>query len=284
MTESSSLNILECKASIPSVAGLEEGKLNVGRSIELFCHGPVSSDFNMSSLQLKSESHYIKLLKAERLHESGLKLIVTSYTVGNDVLGKITLSDGKIQYLVKAENLNFESVLVPKPDGSQPDTYGPILPIKMNFPILYWVFLALVILGLLIFISVKVRRFLYYKSLKNELKNYESAIDPDTQFYRTLRSLEKKVYPLSELERAFRLYCLRTYQIPSFVLSDEKLIKYFKHNLPGEQKVRLQLQKLLGEFEQFRNVPQTWEEADRADFIKKLYRFVDQHKKEAANV
>jgi hypothetical protein len=104
-------------------------------------------------------------------------------------------------------------------------------------------------------------------------------LDPDTQFYRSMRQLEKLSYPPAELERAFRLYVLRSYDLPMFDLSNQKILKYCRHQHPRLKAMRLQLAKILEDFDSLKAVAVEpgAQAVEIATLVERLYKFVEAH-------
>ena len=85
-------------------------------------------------------------------------------------------------------------------------------------------------------------------------------------------------YPLEQIEKAFRLYNLRTYQLPMFDLSNDRIFKYFKRNFPQYKSTRGHLLKLLEEFEEMQKRRNTLTASDKQELINKLYRYIETNK------
>jgi hypothetical protein len=192
---------------------------------------------------------------------------------------EFVLFDGTNEHQINASVIKIESVLQPSQDGKPPQPYNSIFPVSLSIPLSYFIIVlaAVVLTGLYTFFKVK--RLNYYRKLKEKLAVHESPTDPDVQFYRSVRASEKLGYPLLSLEQAFRLFCLRTYDLPMYDLSDEKVIRYFKHNSPSHKTERIQLQKILEEFVALKVQEKNLEFEAKNEFVRKLYRFVEQSKK-----
>lgn len=275
-------SVAKCLIVTPSVNGLEDSKLTVGRHLEVNCQLDEAVAFDFAKAQIKSsEVLTFKLFKTVQIDDKSFKLDITFYKTGTIDFANYILTDGNSEIAMHTAPVTFESVIVPPTDGKPTQPFGPIFPLHLPIPSLYfWILLSIVVLSSIqLFFSFKKRS--YYKKLRESLKKYQSPTDPHTQFYRTLRSLEKTHYPLAEVEQCFKLYVLRAYHLPIFELTHEKIIKYFKYMSPAQKNTRLQLQKILTDFEEFnkKNNPLSIEEKN--DFIKKLYRFVEQNKGES---
>lgn len=276
---------LDCQVNIPAVSGLEDNILNVGRHVLLTCHSENSSvSVNTGRLVFKGDEQQtgaVHLIKAEA-QGSDYKLELTFYRAGQHNLEQVPLSDGENELILKVPSFDVKSVIEEPQNGKPPQPFGAILPIGLSTPILYFIMLvAVVVLGVLGF-AMKWKRAAYYRELKRRLKDHVSPLDPDTQFYRSMRQLEKISYPPSELERAFRLYVLRSYDLPMFDLSDPKVLKYCRYQHPRLKSLRLQLAKILEDFNALKAAvadPSMRESklksAEIAALVERMYKFVE---------
>jgi hypothetical protein len=121
----------------------------------------------------------------------------------------------------------------------------------------------------------RVRRAARFARLIADLQQYRSSMTPDMQFYKTLRQEEKQGYPLVPLENAFRLYVLRTFQVPMFALNNRQILQFFKKRKPAFKTERQQLDRLLSEFEELKKSKIEISPEDKSELLHKMYRFVD---------
>jgi hypothetical protein len=268
---------VNCQTLIPEVQGLEADKLTVGRHLILNCKGELGAfKAERAAFKIDETNPYkVKLFKATS-SGSDLSLDLTFYTAGAHQLKDLVLSDGVNEITLNAAPVNVQSVIKSGAEGKPPEAFGPILPLSIAVPALYYFIVLLVVVVVTGLVVLRARRLSYYRKLKLKLKQYNSPVDPDTQFYKSIRQAEKLDYPLEKVESAFRLYVLRSYNLPLFDLSDERVARYFKRNYPAHKSTRASLKKLLSEFEELRKKPSTaLSTEDKREFVKKLYRFVD---------
>lgn len=261
--------MLECSAN--------SSKITVGDHILLTCNGSFNSNFIFDKVNFKSnelKKYEVKLLKVISVRENIINFEMTYYSQGEHKLSELVLTDGEHEIELSGSPILVESVIVPKNDGKPTDPFGPILPIRITTPSYYYFSIIFFVLSMILFGVFKLKRFLYYKKLREKLLEYNSPVAPDTQFYKAIRSAEKEHFPIEQIEKAFRLYNLRTYQLPVFELPNNQLIRYFKRNFPGHIQTRNSLSKLLEEFEELgkRDGLTLYE---KNEFIKKLYRYVE---------
>jgi hypothetical protein len=277
------MGMLNCDINIPEVKGLESQKMTVGRHLIFNCKSDTSLDsVDVSQLTIKSATHdpiTYKVFAIQKPTADQVQIEMTFYKAQEIQTTEFVLFDGTTEHQINASLVKIESVLQPSQDGKPPQPFNSIFPITLSVPMSYYIIILSVVVFTCLYSFFKIKRLNYYRKLKEKLAVHDSPTDPDVQFYRSVRLSEKQSYPLKSLEEAFRLFCLRTYEIPLFDLSDEKAVSYFKHNSPALKAERLQLQKALQEFITLKAQEQNLEFEDKNEFVKKLYRFVEQSKR-----
>lgn len=268
----------ECQVTVPEVEGLDSGKITVGRHLTADCKGDNAQGFDFSKAAVKPEAKYfLKIFSVKPESSGSFKMDFTMYLAGEKNLSEYPLTDGTNEIVLNSQPVKVESVLKPTENGKPQEPFGPMFPLGISVPGSYYLYALGLLFLFVIYLIFKGRRLHYYRKLKLKLNEYQSPVDPEAQFYRAVRSAEKQGYPLPELEKAFRLYGLRSYQLPLFDLSNDRAIRYFKRNYPEHKEARVQLQKLLGEFEVLNQAPAVDEER-KSQLVKKLYKFVDHYK------
>lgn len=272
------MQTFSCQISVPEAQGLENGKITVGRHLVADCKGENSENFDFAKATVKPEAKYfLKIFSVQPDSAGSFKMDFTYYLAGQRNLREFPLTDGVNEIILESQPLVVESVLKPTEDGKPQEPYGPVFPLKIGIPATYYLYALSLLILFVVYLVVKAKRLQYYRKLKAKLTQYHSPVDPEAQFYRAIRAAEKQGYPLPELEKAFRLYSLRSYRLPLFDLSNDRVIRYFKRNYPEHKDARVQLQKLLGEFEVL-NQASAVDEERKSQLVKKLYKFVDHHK------
>lgn len=225
------------------------------------------------------ETEFIKSFNAETEPGTGRVILkIALYKAGPQPLEELSITDGSHEMTLQGEPIEIKSV-IQQPSGGQPvKPFGPVLPITLSTPLSYYIiFLAsLLALGLLVFL--KLRSLSYEKQLKSKLRDYESPLAPDTQIYRAIRLAEKAGYPMADLEKAFKIYLLRRYEVPMFDLSEAAALKYFKRRWPELKELRLSAYKILTELidQQKREEGGRKEgSADILSLISKIYKFIE---------
>ena len=256
----------------------DKEKITVGEHLNISCVGALSSGFSVAKAGFKlsePNKYTLKIFKVKPISENEFNIDFTAYVPAEYKLGDLILTDGASEINLSGVTVKVESVIKASSDGKPPVPYGSLLPIGIPMPIYYYVLLAAAVLFLGLFVMFRVKRLSYYKKLREKLKQHNSPITPDTQFYKSIRLAEKAGFPLDQTEKAFRLYNLRAYQLPMFDLPNPRIAKYFKRNFPQYKSTRISLIKILIEFEELHKKDNLLTAIDRHEFVKKLYRYVE---------
>lgn len=276
------MDTVNCKIEIPEVKGLETNEMTVGRHVLMICEGSWDKSFDFSNAQIKLEDSHkyaLKVLKAEARNTSFFELNATTYVAGDVQFPEMILTDGVHEINLGPQKFQTKSVLNPSPQGQAQEPqkpFGFIFPLRLEWPTLYFILAASAVVLFLVGLILQLRRAARFAKLIADLKEYNSSIEPDLQFYKNLRVLEKQDYPISELEKSFRLYVLRTFGVPMFVLNQKQVINFLKKRKPQFKNERQQIDKLLGEFDEIsKKKMEEISKEDKQELIQKLYRFVD---------
>lgn len=274
-------NSLNCKLVIPPVEGLQEQQITVGRHFHFNCQGDWNKDFDLSKAQflLSADQKYsLVLKKAEARSPYEMDIDVVSYVTGQWQYPNLILTDGSRQLQIDQLSFKVDSILppnIPNQSGEQaapPEPYG-FQVAQMNWPVIYSIsfLIFLIVLFLVIlksFIKAQVLRKKYSK-----IKNYDSAINPESQFYKSVRSLEKKKYEITELNKVVRLYVTRRYQIPALEMTTQETLRQFQRKWPRLKTEKNDLKNILYDLDKMlkdRKLDQ-----DLNEYIPRIYRFVD---------
>lgn len=266
-----------CKTEIPAVNGLEANQMTVGRHMILNCDGDWDKSFDFTKAFVKldqSSKSTVKIFKAEARSASSFDVDLTLYAAGQFKFPEFILSDGSSDISMGQQQFQVTTVLEKTEDGKPPPPFGPMLPLTLPWPPVYALLLIAFIGSGLAYLIYFLRRRARYKNLIDNLKSHDSSFDADVQFYRGMRRLEKTSYPVAEMEQVFRLYALRTFQVPLFSLNDRQSLNFLNKRRPQFRKYKSDLQKFLSDFEEFNKKPEMTA-AERLQLAKRLYRFVD---------
>jgi hypothetical protein len=271
---------LKCERLIPEVHGLKDQEITVGRHVIFQCEGTWDKifDFKKTEIKIDEASKYkLKVLKAEARSVSAFDVDMAFYSAGQYQFPDFILTDGTNEIHLGEQKVNVVSVIEkPKDPQQKPEPFGPVFPLKLAWPLSYTLFAATLIILLILYFAWGLRRRYKYIKLILKLKDYDSPIPADRQYYKALQKAAQTDYPLTDIEHAFRMYITRTYKIPAFDLSDRALDSFFKRRSPWFKKERIQIKKILEDFKLLKNVPPEKLKADKVLFIQTLYRFVEQ--------
>lgn len=284
---------MECKIEIPSIDGLLENELTVGREFILHCQGEWPKGFNPDKAQLlvpENAKYALRLKGFEFRDLSTADLKVVSYQVGPVRLDQLQVQSA--DQIVSLSPLQFELKSVieqPKDPEQKVEPYGPFGPALIAWPLVYTLILAVVFVALAGWLGTKIYRRQQRKRLLEEMSEHDSSLDPLQQFYQATRALQRKnpVFfapqaspqdireAVNGVDHALRLYLCRHYQIPAFKWNHGTILRDFKARFRIQYKDSgHQLQSLLRELEQARLANQL-EVADAHMLLKKSRRWVE---------
>lgn len=278
-----------CELSIPEVEGLQSQQLTVGREFIFKCSGELPVHFNVAEARLASNENYkydLVLRKVVVQDASHFDLYVVSYVAGLVRIPEIYVTDGVNQIAIRTTEYKVDSVLPPPQQiqagaelPSKPEPYG-YTATHLIWPLSYTVFFVFLSCVLITLILQQWGRQIRRRRLLKELKHYDSALSADSQFYKGLRVLEKQNYPISEVEKQFRLYVIRKYQVPLFGMTINESIRFLKKKWPTYISERRDLKNILLDLKKMsEDVSSKNTEAakvpDTRNYLKKIYKFID---------
>lgn len=266
--------MLQCERQIPTVPGLKDQQITVGRHVFFTCTGDYDKTFDFSLAKVffteEKDSLKIKVIKAEARSANQFDVDLVFYSAAEYTFPDLIITDGNLQLSLGQQNLKVESVIEKSSEGKPPEPFGPVLPLRLTWPVNYSLIAAGVVLAVLSIIIWNIRKRYRYRQLIAKLKGYESSMTPDLQFYKSIRKAELNGFKMPEIENAFRLYILRRYGVPSFDLKNPSLLRFMKKNSPWLKKERLELKKILSDIQSTADT-----EPEKKGLIKKMYQFVD---------
>lgn len=225
---------MSCEIKIPTVQGLDEGVLTVGRIFHLNCPAKIPEGFNFSQAKfdIKDPTHF-KILKIAAQDQSQVSIEATFYAPGEWKIEDLILTDSQSKIsLGKFETL-VQSVLSP---DVKPEPYGPIGPLKISVPWLYVTIVGFVVLFMVSFLFIRLRRRWQRNSLLERLLEYETPLSALQQFHAESRRWQRQnsffhdyqmdksaIAVLQEINKQVRVFFIRRFQIPALDWN-EKLI------------------------------------------------------------
>jgi hypothetical protein len=235
---SEALPVWNCKFSpLPGEGAPQMNELTVGSKFAMSCQGEIPVEWKQEAgvearFAKKEESYTLYVLKAEKLSSNNAELTVTAYKPGKHAPEYIRIVQGDKGFEALKPTWEVQSVL---PKDQPPQPYGPFGPWSLDIP--YWIFGALAILLCLIgFLVVrKLRKITQRRRMLEELALHKTALSPAHQFYRDSRTLRRRLNGAgtteelrtisSDLNKDFRLYVLRQFQIPALEWSDRAIVE-----------------------------------------------------------
>lgn len=201
----------------------------VGELFTMSCSGP-NAEFLSTNLQFdqkaKDKAYQIRILEVSEQSENSLTLQATTYNPGNHQMEELYIMDqGKPVVKVKPFTLPVKSVITKQPAQS----YGPIMAMKMAYPVWLWGVLFAVVVAGVSFVIFRMRRRSQMRKVFEELQQHNTALGAFNQFNKDLRLLgrqyifgkgteweeSKKVRYVESLDEIFRMYVLREFFVPA---------------------------------------------------------------------
>ncbi|MBX2987139.1 MAG: hypothetical protein KF802_04505 [Bdellovibrionaceae bacterium] len=253
-----------CRMDIPEAPGLAPGELTVGREFLYGCTGPWPEwkEGAVLTLVLPPEQRFqARLLEAKRTSSDTYEMKLTGYAAQPVKIEKLIVTDGVSQADLGPLDFTVKSVLDPAKPEQEP--YGPIGPMNLGIPLMWWAggAVLLVALGLLV-ARLSYRRW-QRRRLLEKIREHDAAVSPLAQLHQTLRRLHREsalfagedvssaeaVRVVSELEEAFRIFLMRRFLLPAQEWRDALILKEFRkeHEELAELKGS-ELQRLMREF------------------------------------
>ena len=272
---------VKCTTNIPDVPDLKAQELTVGRHFFLSCEGNFDKTFDFSQAQFLTDekSKFIsKLFKAEARSTESFEVDMTLYTAGKIEFPDMIITDGQLQISLGKQSFEVTSV-IPKPPPpqpgekqEQPKPFGYAIS-SLHWPMAYTLIFAALVLVLIIQAIMLAARSQRWKQLAEVVKAYDSVQTPDNQFYKTIREIEKKDYPIAEIEKAAKVYILRRFSVPIFNLSLKETIAFIKKRHPQLKEQRRQVYNIVKDIEILAKDPSLTTE-QKIKFISRFYEFI----------
>jgi hypothetical protein len=279
--ESDVQSTVRCTTEVPEVTGLEKDVLTVGRHFYLNCEGSWNREFDFSkafAVVDENSKNTIHIFKIEARNANSFDVDLILYVTGEFKTQDFKISDGTHEIDLGPQMFKVKSVIDAKAE-KPPEPHGYIVS-NMNWP---WQYSAL---GLLILISLASLAFIFifnyrkWKGRFGRLRQYDSPQAADSQFYKDIRKLEKKDFPIDDLEKSIKLYLLRSYRIPLFEMTNKETISLLKKKYPRFKDERRMVFNLLKDLQILKNKEQSENNKSlqleqHKKFVDQCYRFVD---------
>lgn len=272
---------VKCTTNIPDVPDLKAQELTVGRHFFLSCEGNFDKTFDFSKAQFLTDekSKFItKLFKAEARSTESFDVDMTLYTAGKVQFPDMIITDGILQISLGKQAFEVTSVIQKPPPPKngekqeQPKPFGYAIS-QLHWPMAYTLIFAALLLAVIIQVIMLAARSQRWKRLAEVVKAYDSVHTPENQFYKTIRELEKKDYPVAEIEKAAKVYILRRFNVPIFNLTLSETISFIKKRHPQLKEQRRQVYNIVKDIEILAKDPKVTTE-QKTKFISRFYEFI----------
>lgn len=233
---------MECELKIPTIKGLNEQELTVGRPFTLKCPIELDAKTNIQALKLLQpveQNYKLHLLKVEKTSNHEVLILMTSYQAGQHNLTHLSMSDGVLEYPLPDQKIDVVSVLDKNQKAQLNGPMGPqlILPTMMSLMLSF-----VIIVYFLLVLVMKWYRYRQRMKLIEKLREHDSALSPIQQYYQLLRkeqrssrifyheelNHEENRRLLLELNHGFRLFLTRHYLLPVVEWKDALFLKELK--------------------------------------------------------
>jgi hypothetical protein len=220
--------------------GMELKDLTVGAKFELHCHGdiPVNAwDAKATptvAFKQEQDAYSLVILKTEQLDAQDARFVVTGYKPGNHQPEFFRIVQGDKGFEAAKPTWEIKSVLPPN-QQPPPQPYGPFGPFTVSMPPWLWIGALLLFVLLIAGVVQKLRRVRQRRRMLEELKRHRTPMSPLHQFYRDSRNLRRRLHSVkvedelkgisSDLNREFRLYLLRQFEIPTLEWNDAAILR-----------------------------------------------------------
>lgn len=265
-TEGQGVPVWTCQFEPAGGPALAE--LTVGAKFAMKCRGDIAVEWTKDPVKVffaKPEEMYtLQILSSEQLAEHDARFIVTGYKAGQHKPEYIRILQGDKGFEVAKPEWEIKSVLK---QGEQPQMYPPFGPFSVGFPL--WIgVVAFLALALVIYAVVrKIQRTADRRRMLEDLKRHRTALSPLHQFYRDARGLRKRLHNVKDaselksisedLDKEFRLYVLRQFEIPTLDWSDSDILRDLrKRHRKVYSKASDVLKKTLRELVRMKSQPQ----------------------------
>jgi hypothetical protein len=259
---------------LPSI----EGTLTVGTVFTLACEGalPKLKSDKLAFRLDEADKYKLQLLSFEQNDNKAL-FKVTSYKAGEHHLKKVQLLDGDTAVILGDFDFTVESVL--KKEEAKPEPYGPIGPMMLSLPWWYYGLWAAFFLALAFWIFRRVKRRLEKKKLIEEINAFGSSLSPYHFFTQSVRrflreysfftqpdslvALEERQKVLEEMEKTYRIFIGRSFQVPALQWREDVFLKDIRKRYPGLFAEKGdEMKKIFHEYERAKNHTSTMKAKD----------------------
>lgn len=213
--------------------------LTVGSKFKLSCHGDIEVAWKegpvTATFPTEDAAYTLYVLQNQKLEARSAELIVTAYKAGQHAPEYVRIVQGENGFEFVKPKWDVKSVLKP---NEQPKPYPPFGPWSLSLPLWFYIVVGAVLITVAYLVTRKVRRYNQRTKMLAELQRHKTALSPLHQFYRDSRNIRRKLNNVKqaeelseitgELNREFRLYVLRQFEIPTLDWTDREIVRDLK--------------------------------------------------------
>lgn len=210
--------------------------LTVGSKFTIHCNGDIPVEWQPGVapsiyFPQKEQQYTLAILQTTKLEPQEVSFVVTGYKPGQLEPEYIRFMQGEKGFEVAKPKWEIKSVLK---EGEKPEPYPAYGPWSIYLPWWFWVSIALFVVLVGYVVTRALRRRAQRQRMLEDLKLHRTALSPLHQFYRDARVLRRKLHNAKsteelqqisiDLDREFRLYVLREFEIPTLDWSDGEIL------------------------------------------------------------
>lgn len=215
----------------------ELNALTVGAKFEMQCRGDIPVAWDKGPVEPafkdKEQKYSLVVLESPRLDPNQVDLVVTGYKAGKFEPEYVRFMQGPHGFEVAKPKWEIQSV-IKQNQGEPPQPYPPFGPWSLALPVWIFVIIAIAVALGTFFVFRHLRRRAQRQRMLEELKRHRTALSPIHQFYRDARLIRRKLHQAKtveelksisvELDKEFRLYVLRQFEIPTLDWTDGEIL------------------------------------------------------------
>jgi len=244
--------------------------LTVGHHFRLRCHGDIAVDWSADLPVIKpakaEDEFALVILSAEQLKPQAVQLTVTGYRPGDHAPEYVRVMQGSRGFETEKPKWKIESVIAQ--DSAPPKPYPSVGPFSVFGPPWLALTLYLVLILAAVLLGRAIYRWIKRRAFRRELEAQRTALSPVRQFYRDARALRRRLNQATDsdelrrvgvdLDRQFRLFLMREFEVPALTSSDAGLVKELRrHHRPVMDVAGDDLRKTLRELSRAQARPAT---------------------------
>ncbi len=213
--------------------------LTVGSLFKAECHGdievPWQNGMVTATFKEKESSYTLYVLKNLKLEPKSAELLITAYKPGSHAPEYVRFVQGENGFEMVKPKWEVKSVL---PPNEQAKPYLPYGPWSLSLPLWFIIMVFVILAAIGYFVWRTVRRYNQRSKMLAELQRHKTALTPLHQFYRDARNIRRQLHNVKQIEelntisqelnREFRLYVLRQFEIPTLDWTDREIVRDLK--------------------------------------------------------